>query len=317
MAETSEQTVSMTAPSARLPWRMRFHAWWNGYELTVRPKNASLDEGHGEGAGTGETSGEEAAEDDGPVLKDESLTSENWPPERIDVAQWIWGEGFVSPGSAIHILDLVKPLDLKDSWRLLFLGAGPGGPVKFLVESSGVRAKIWEPNPELAKAVDKEIKLYDPDNPDADDKPFDYVFAKEAFFAIDNKERLFDALVERLSKRGQILFTDYVLSGKGREDKEIAAWLKSEPVGRHPVALDEHVKAIEARGLKVLGTRDITDAHRQLIQRGFEYLSERLAREKPDPRYMPLLRQELGLWTHRIQAMDAGVLKVSCVHVGR
>ena len=110
MAETSEQTVSMTAPSARLPWRMRFHAWWNGYELTVRPRNSSLDEGHGVRSESGEAPGEEGAEDDGPVLKGESLTSESWPPERIDVAQWIWGEGFVSPGSAIHILDLVKPL---------------------------------------------------------------------------------------------------------------------------------------------------------------------------------------------------------------
>lgn len=316
MTDTSEQIAPMMAPSARLPWRMRFHAWWNGYELTIRPKGSDAAGGDAPEAASAADVGD-AGEAGSPVLQDETLTSETWPPERLDVAQWIWGEGFVSPGSAIHILDLVKSLDLKDSWELLFLGAGLGGPVKFLIESSGVRAKIWEPNPELAAAVGEDIKLYDPDKPGTDSKPFDYIFAKEAFFAIANKERLFDALVERLSKRGQMLFTDYVLSGQGLEDAEIAAWLKSEPVGRHPVTLDDHVKAVEARNLKVRGTRDITDTHRQLIQRGFEYLSERLAREKPDPRYMPLLRQELGLWTHRVQAMDAGVLKVFCVHAGR
>lgn len=310
MSGPAEQPALAQVPGIRLPWRTRFSAWWNGQELIVRAKGSDearerTDE---------EAVGEQPSASDAP---DETLAAEKWPPQRLDVAQWMWGEGFISPGGAIHIMNLAAPLDMKNGRDLLFMCAGLGGPAKLLVESNDIRARIWELNPHLQAVSREAVEPYDPEAPDATPETFDYIVAKESFFSIANKPWLLDTLTARLSERGQILFTDYVLGAQSPDDGVLANWLKREPVQRFPVTAEDHLEALAARNLKVRKSEDMTAAHRELVQRGFEYLRERLSRGKPEADYVPLLQKELALWTARVAAMDAGVLKVHCIHAGR
>src|SRR5476651_2050232 len=52
------------------------------------------------------------------------------PLDRMTVAQWLWGDGFVMPGNAEFILDTVKPVGLNPAMSMLDISAGLGGAAR-------------------------------------------------------------------------------------------------------------------------------------------------------------------------------------------
>ncbi len=231
--------------------------------------------------------------------------------------QRIWGEGFTSPGGGFHILDLVKPLDLQADRNLLHFGAGLGGPARLLAETFNVHATGWEPHRELAVATHGEIRAYDPKVMADEADVFDYIFAKEVFFKLADKDSLLEILAGKLAERGQMLFTDYVLAEDGRNDPAVQAWLGAEPVPRFPISLDEHLAMLERHALSVRSSEDMTSTHSQMVLRGWEYFLESLLEEKPDSTQLASLQAELEVWARRMQAMESGKLKVYRVHACR
>jgi hypothetical protein len=294
-------------PKAKIPWRKRFHAWWEGYELIVQETFGEDDEPEAVSDDTAQEAPSEI----------EPLLTEPWPRERVAMIQRIWSEGFNSPGGGFHILDLVKPLDLSASRHLLHFGAGLGGPARLLDETFDVHVKGWEPNPELAAAGGPEVQLYDPETVASQDDDFDFVFSKEALFKMADKDGLFEVLKGKLAERGQMILTDYVLAEEGGDDQAVQAWLGAEPVARFPETEADHLARLEKFGLEVRSNEDITDTHSQLVLRGWEYFLESLAEEKPEPAQRALLRNELEVWARRMQLMEAGKIKVCCIHARR
>ena len=163
-----------------------------------------------------------------------------WSATRLDVAEKLWGEGFVSPGSEDYLPTLVKPLGLNPAMSVLDLGAGLGGTTRLMAKQFGAWVTGLESSPLLVKAgMERSYKLglvrqapiqaYDPEAfryP----KRVDAVFAKEAFFTVIDKAGLLDNLVVVLKPRGQVLFTDYVTDPGGLESPALASWAAREPV---------------------------------------------------------------------------------------
>ncbi|MEE8535317.1 MAG: methyltransferase domain-containing protein [Kiloniellales bacterium] len=301
-------------PETRVPWRMRFHAWWEGYDLIVHEKMTEDEAPDTEGQAP-DTEGQEAVEE--APEETEPAFAEPWPPERVTMIQRIWGEGFTSPGGGFHILDLIKPLDLQAGRNLLHFGAGMGGPARLLAETFNVHATGWEPHRELAAATRREVRAYDPDRMADEADLFDYIFAKEVFFKLADKDSLLEFLAGKLAERGHMLFTDYVLAEDGRNDPAVQAWLGAEPFPRFPISLDEHLAVLERHALSVRSSEDMTSTHSQMVQRGWEYFLESLVEEKPDSTQLASLRIELEVWACRMQAMETGKLKVYRIHARR
>ena len=132
-----------------------------------------------------------------------------------------------------------------------------------------------------------------------------------------DKDGHFEVLNGNLGKRGNVIFTDYVLADDGGDDPAVQAWLGAEPVPRFPVSAEDHVARLERLGLEVRSNVDITDTHSLLVLRGWEYFLESLAEEKPEPAQLPFLRSELEVWARRMQLMEAGKLKVCRIHASR
>src|SRR5579863_5259195 len=57
------------------------------------------------------------------------------PPDRLTVLQWLHGPGFLIPGDATYVLEIVKPFHLSPAMTMLDLAAGLGGPARAIAEA--------------------------------------------------------------------------------------------------------------------------------------------------------------------------------------
>src|SRR4051812_18809183 len=85
-------------------FKVRFRAWWEGYDLTDEPAEPALAV---------------------PVAAELSTVPVLPLLDRPEtkVAQQLWGEGFTQPGGGAFILTMVKPFALNPSMTVMDFGA--------------------------------------------------------------------------------------------------------------------------------------------------------------------------------------------------
>jgi hypothetical protein len=69
----------------------------------------------------------------------EASARPDWPPERMTLADALWGAGFTLPGGEEEVLRLAAPLGLSAACSVLLVGCGAGGPARCLAE----RLQTW------------------------------------------------------------------------------------------------------------------------------------------------------------------------------
>ena len=292
-------------------WRERLHAWWEGYELE-EPEAAP--EAAAKTASKPASSASDPARG-GPGMS--RFGKPLWDATRIEVAEAIWGKGFTTPGAEELIPDLVKPLGLNPAMSLLNLGAGLGGAARSMVAKYGCWVSGLEASKTLIEVgtiraheagMAKQASL-EPFDPEAFRYPkrVDCVFAKEVFYAVANKEQLFDGVEQAIKPGGQLLFTDYVLDGRGTLGPAVLAWMANEPAEPHLWTLDRLGEALQQRNFDLRITEDISDTHRALILQGISGLTERLARVSLSPRAKLAVVEEVELWARRVAALSEGI----------
>src|SRR3989337_2916840 len=117
----ASRVASKPAGKDKVPFSVRLKAWWEGYDLAVRPKQkTALDMGD---------------------LAQDAVRYEAPEPRlvRLEVMQQIWGKGMSGPGDEEYILRLVKPLGLKPAHTVIDFGAGLGGATRLISE----KFDIW------------------------------------------------------------------------------------------------------------------------------------------------------------------------------
>src|SRR5262245_48857497 len=129
--ESKEGEAEPAGPS----FGKKLHAWWEGYELPAQETDAQP----------------QAAATPAPAAAD-APPADAWSKSRIKVAELIWGDGFNFPGSADHVVELVKPFGLNKEKSLLDLGCGLGGGTRAIAKEFGSYCEGMEHSPALAKA---------------------------------------------------------------------------------------------------------------------------------------------------------------------
>ena len=305
MAAAREATASSAKDRARIPFRLRLKAWWEGYELEVHDKNR---------ARSRKTAGADTA-DEAPIV------FERWGDAHRELLQAVWGDGFVLPGGHEHTLQLVKPFGLNPAMSLLHLGAGLGGPSRLIAKQFGVWVTGMEQERDLAEAgmalstkagFEKKapIQVYDPDQFEGRPKTFDCIFAQEAFFSIENKTRLFEVLDAVMKDNGQMVFTDYVLAKPNAKSPILQQWALGEPHGAHPWTVEDYTRALTERRLDIRITEDVTASFQKLVTLAWADFMARNRGGVSDKRLAPALVEEVELWTRRVQALESGDLRL-------
>ncbi len=290
---------------AKIPFRLRLKAWWEGYDLELRRKEV------------------DAAALDLQEKKHEvhyEAPKFDWETARIALVQEVWGPGFVGPGGEEAILNLVKPLGLSPAMSLLELGARLGGAARIMADHFGVWVTGLEADSRLVDAGTElstmaglakkaSIKSFDPEHFEAQPKSFDCIFSRDFFFTVEDKDRLLKMIEFALKDRGQLLFTDFVSAAPGRSTPALQEWIAAEPETPHLWTVEDYTKALAALKFDVRVTEDITeDLCKQVTARWASYMAG-VDQSALDSEAATALVNEVKFWTRRVKVMEAGDLK--------
>ncbi len=298
------QQTSQGPPAAKVPFKMRLKAWWDGNDLQIKQPAA-------------------------PEARSASASPErpplSWTEARIDLAQKIWGEGFSSPGEETYILGLVKTLGLTPAMSVLDLGAGLGGAGRVMAQNFGCWVTALEAKPELAQAGNEistkagmakkaPVEAFDPVTVELKQNAYDVVFSQGALFTTAGKERLLQQVAAALKDRGQLLFADFVKADAVADDGPLSEWIQSEPVEPRLWSAQDYSHYIETLGMDVRVVEDISDRFKGMVLQGWAGFLSSIEETGLDHATGAALVTEIELWTRRTQALDSGELRVCRIH---
>ena len=155
--------------------------------------------------------------------------------------QWMWGDGFLSPGGADEVDHMLRSVDIEGR-AALEVGCGLGAGAVMLVEKYGagsllgldVEAHLIEHCRERAEkagiAGKTEFRLVEPGPLPLEDDQFDVVFSKDAIVHIPDSAALFEDVYRVLKPGGWAVMSDWYRGEEPLTD-EMAAYLDRLDVG--------------------------------------------------------------------------------------
>lgn len=302
----------------KIPLRTRLKVWWEGYDLNdvkQRIKAAEQAKARAKPA--------PAPPPAAPI--DEILPVEPWDDRRIEIAQYIWGDGYCGPGGPEHVIAMSKLLALSPEMSAMVIGAGLGGPSRVLASEFGVWITGFEESAKLAAAgmelsmrsglaKKAEIRHYNPKDPEFD-RNFDRAFSKEALFTVDNKSLLVKQVHKKLKDEGLFLMTDYFL---GRESvvnhPDYLEWKTKEPDRPYPVPAGEMLEILKAAGFSIRVNEDVTQQYVGMISRAWSEADRVIAtlmrQGEEGKQLVQVLVREAEFWSRRSRLLQANILQV-------
>ena len=181
--------------------------------------------------------------------------------------QLLWGEGFLSPGGAGEVTEMLRGIDLSGK-RVLDLGCGIGGVNLLLANEFKaqhvVGIDIEQPLLERARQRIQEAGMEDrisfrhvsPGPLPIEDHAFDVVFSKDAMIHIPNKEALFCDLLRVLGSGGQMAASDWLQSEEGRDSSEMMQFSEALGLTFSLATRSETIAALESAGFDNVTIRD-------------------------------------------------------------
>jgi cyclopropane fatty-acyl-phospholipid synthase-like methyltransferase len=304
MSGAASLNIETRDPNAKASFRERFMAWWEGTDPPLLPvlrlKGPTHDVRY-------------AAE------------AQRWETNRLLLVQKVWGEGFSSPGGADYVDDMIKFFGLDPAMSVLDLGAGLGGATRTMCEKFGVWVNGLEADEHLAEAGQAlshkaglakraSITAFDPENFTQKAKSVDCVFSKEFMYTVKEKKEFLTAIEHIMKSRGQLLFTDYMLSEPHLRNKNIEKWIDYEPNGAYPWAEVDYREVLEGLHLDIRVVEDITDNFQKIVTGSWATFVRSVQEGAVSPELFPAMGDEVELWASRMHAIEAGDLKVCRIH---
>lgn len=240
-----------------------------------------------------------------------------WHAEPGEISEKMWGTGSVTPCDNAIIEAMITPLGLNKDMALLDLSAGLGGRLHQTSEKYGVYITGLEPDPfiaargmEISRRAGKgkrcPIEHYDPNN-FSFTKKFDCILARETFYRVDDKNKLFAAIGDCTKPKAQIAYTDYIVDPEHRNQPAIVKW-KSFEKGSNPLSLIETAEAWAKVGFTIRVHDDMTALYKKEATAGVTRLAAFLATGvKPDMETKKAILKRVETWMHRLAAMDQGM----------
>lgn len=318
----------MPLDQVQLNWRTRVQAWWEGYDLSRLhlprddEQRARLNEPKRDMSRQADSAPPAAVERPEPGLDRHGRVL--WSLTRIQLAELMWGEGFIEPGGGSWIPKLLATLPLNPTSSLLDLSAGLGGVMKQAAERFGSYVDGVDRHPLLVEVCQQRLGgfadpskvratlLTDEDIPSS--RRYEFCIALNIFYTFADKERLWRQLAGVLKSRGQLVFTDFFLPPDGTLDQgPLRAWAETERLEPHPVGVPQMTGGLEAAGFDVRTVEDLTAQYRQGLRIGLGKLHDHLQSKELDSEARQLVVEEVSLLTRRLRAIDDG-LQMRRVH---
>jgi len=184
----------------------------------------------------------------------------------LEGLEWIWGEGFMSPGGATEVAAILGDIDLK-SKRVLDIGCGIAGIDILLVQEHGVAhvtgidiedELVQKGRERVARAsLTPQITLQTvtPDKLPFEDQSFDIVFTKDSLIHVEDKAFIYNEIHRVLKEDGYLTMSDWFGSTQ-ESSPEFEEWLKIVELDFKMGTIEVAKELIESIGFEVLDFED-------------------------------------------------------------
>ena len=188
--------------------------------------------------------------------------------ENVNAAlQWMWGDGYLSPGGAEEVAAMLRGVDVAGR-NVLEIGSGLGAASVTLVEKYGARcvlgvdveAHLVEHSRERARAagLDERVRfrLIDPGPLPFDDGSHDMVFSKDAIVHIPDKAACYAEVLRVLAPGGVFVGSDWLRGGEDTYTSDAREWLEFVHLDFRMETLEQTRRALEQSGFERVGLVD-------------------------------------------------------------
>jgi SAM-dependent methyltransferase len=244
-----------------------------------------------------------------------------------DALQFMWGEGFLSPGGPAEVDDMLRGHKVAGK-RVLDIGSGLGGVDVLLVSQHGAAevigidveeqlvaaSRAFVAARDLADRID--FRLVEPGPLPLPSSSFDLVFSKDAMVHIPDKAGLYREVLRVLKPGGWFLAADWLWAKDAETSAVVQAWLSGGPLKFAFTTIDEAAEAMRKAGFLDVSVTDrrylLQESNRLEVEALKGPARQRLAAIVGEEMALARLASAIG----RQGALDAGDL-IPCHLSGR
>ncbi len=288
-----------------IPLKNRLTAWWHGTtenDLMSPPTGAAFG-----------IESDDNEDDDDP--------SDGWGPASIAIAEKLWGEGFIEPGSTQFARKLIAPANPDSTKTMLDLTTGLGGTAFMLARENNVWMEAYEPDLVLAEKAREiaqsymlakrvPIKHADFATLSLPGKRYDLIYSRERLYTSSHKHRLIQQIASALKPGGQLLITDYVRNDQAGFTQAFNSWVDAEPHVVFPWTASQYTEEIRKAGLKLRTSHDFSERIVEQIHTGWHRMVRSLDSNEVSRKYVNNLLREGEIWLARAKALQSGDVQV-------
>jgi len=247
---------------------------------------------------------------------------------RLVVAQGLWGEGYLGPGSPELLAKLIIPLQLSNEKNLGIIGFGLGGAARHIARETEVKITGYERRSNiLAEALRQftaaglkkniAVKAYKPNSVRLPKEKFDGVIAFQELSLVENKERLIKQVYRSLKPAGTFVLTDYVIANGDFDQAKQASCFSGTSGQTFLCSPEEYTATIEKSGFNISVQEDITSQPLSLIVQGWagwrQILKAMIGFDSSSVDEASILRvlgEQATEWANRLDALNKDDLAV-------
>ena len=236
--------------------------------------------------------------------------------------QLLWGEGFLSPGGAAEVAQLLEGSDITGC-RVLDIGCGLGAVDELLVRRHGAHSVLGvDVDPSLLSDMARRIERaglagrittlrVEPGPLPLPDAQFDVVFSKDAIVQIPDKGAVFADAWRLLRSGGFLLVSDWLRGSSGTYSADMLEFFRLEGIAYNMANVTETTAALARAGFTDIEVRDRNEWYRDLARRELAALEGELR---------PLVTARIGAertahfianWRQMVLILERGELRPS------
>ncbi|RVU33800.1 methyltransferase domain-containing protein [Hwanghaeella grinnelliae] len=207
-----------------------------------------------------------------------------YPDHFIERLHAVWGEGFLSPGGAEEVAEILRGIDLHGK-TVLDVGFGTGGPAIVLAGQLGaekvigidVEEAVYERASKAVQAAGLasriDLRIVEPGPLPFEDDSLDVVFSKDSIIHIPDKQRFFEDVFRILRPGGIFAASDW-LCGTGPEaEAAIEEMLATNPLRFKMATAQDMANTLTQTGFANVSTVDRNAWYAEQVQEELRQLT--------------------------------------------
>jgi SAM-dependent methyltransferase len=293
--------------------RAKFHAWWEGYEFEARARAA---EDAPQAPPPQPAPPRPRVKPTGKVF-----VKEAWPPERVKVAQMIWGDGFSFPGGVDYAVSLAGTLKPAREARCLDLGCGLGGGTRAIACAFGAIVEGYDLSPDLAHeghglsiqaalGARAPIGFLEIERDILKPRHYDGALIRNVLSLMSDKATLLARIAAALRPGACAMVVDFCLAREDAHGPALDAYRLGEATAPRLATIPTLASRLKDAGLQIRGAEDVSETFTRTVLIGWAKIDAMVKRGDLNADEGKALMGEAELWQRRLLALQSGDLRV-------